>query len=521
MRLLIAFSAALIGAAFLTLVPSQAKDNVLPFQVLILEQRSRNPASAFSQAVLKEAIANGIISSAVIEHGVGSSKPSDATPEQNQSENKKESNGPDFSVGRQVESNQASKEDPPKKPVSSFDKVYPGNTDEQRLIGMMRQTLRDLLTELNKHPDKQLILIMDLDGTVYWHPKHFENTEEFGVADMGTVQLAWFEMFSDFLLKEDTRKQIKLIYNTARFWTSVQTTTFDSGTSGFQAKSVNMDIVEPDSGLMRFLVDKYKVVRLRQYKVLGVPMPDALITGGGTHIQLGIGLKESISQEEISSLNKSLPSWVTEDDCLYVQAEKKLSVDLGMRGYFREYGSIQKFGSVRDSTLEYFNRVVQELNSELSISPIILMTSECTLIQEVCVQNVTVNKGSAARILVDYMLRNQTEGEPKPTLVFAFGDELMDMTFTRPDLEGEVLGKALSGALAKREARIATLGVHSIGTYSETLWTASFLRNIDVIAGANPEAKEATMHRKVRGVGNMGFQSMLQGMVNFINMEVP
>lgn len=172
---------------------------------------------------------------------------------------------------------------------------------------MMVTYLQDQLENIGEVLEKKrirLILVFDLDGTLYLPPANFSEKMK-GQLDeerLFRLQQQWLFDFAGFMLKY--RANLVLIYNTARTYTEDSSITqagyvnpaflFESGESGEVADS-----------LMRFQPHN-ELGYQEQFGVLGIPKPDVFITDYGRYVHLSEAFKQHVDQSRLKKVRQKL-----------------------------------------------------------------------------------------------------------------------------------------------------------------------------------------------------------------------
>lgn len=306
-----------------------------------------------------------------------------------------------------------------------------------------------------------LLLVFDLDDTLFQRSSQFgPEIESFTLSQLKDLQQIWFMQLHDFL--NNNSDSVRLVYNTSRDsislpskhplrqeWCPIHWVTSADGVTR-RMMSFLSQADSADQPGMRFRV--------------GIPIPDALITGTGRLIQVSDELQSSPPSQYW--VNESIRRWLIEDEGKMEEAS----------GYLKYHFTSRQLSSA-PALMTLINKEGFAEKSRTVPVPstfdqaTITLTDAYELEAFFYIQNVSVNKGTSLRILLN---RSRIIDTDKTVIGVVYGDTVTDLSMLRPDLEIKATVPVPVSILAKRNARLETIGVPSdIKLFSRLWWNFS------------------------------------------------
>ena len=389
------------------------------------------------------------------------------------------------------------------------------------------QAISTLLRQKNK---LRLVLAMDIDKTLVWYPGSRSRTEE-EIQQLMKLQQNWLVQFDEFY--RANRNQIILVYNTARSRPVEPGDTkgicYRKGIELSNEIAISLDKTAEREGSTAFL--KVPLNNAPSQHLL-LPLPDALITGAGSYVEVNEGWGSKISNnggktpgDIIQRVNGALAQWRAEDFKDTETAENLLR--------FKE-NNFEKFrGNLQGTYILAIGNDkavpdVAEQRIEMSLAgngktQVITTTYESAKHKKIFLHNNSVNKGSTLRILLNIMSLSRDSDEPEPKVVI-FGDGMTDLPALRPDKEGNALNLVLEGSMEVKNKRLQSLGIDTDSSNLTSNWLASIVPDKKVFfLSNNPVVIEAINHHKVlktQTEGALGLMKVLRTVVEECSEQV-
>ncbi len=388
----------------------------------------------------------------------------------------------------------------------------PSNVAKSDNEAKMKEGMVDVLKKFKRKLDKKLdfkvIIVMDLDDTLYHEP-------EFQLHLWQRVQSAWFGIFDEFL--QENKERIYLIYNTSRLQLSSAEQLVVRNYNDAAARGVSLDVtgLYGSRELVQMMVSDPD--QLARGKMIGIPKADVLITNGGMHIQPRGRVSQMMSNQ--AEVNRQFSQWLSEDQDHYESvsgmAENQLGMNVSKSDSVPSMSMFYPERSSRAIELAQFNSGLKHSVSELVISPVPYKSKGKVLVKKAYAQNVSINKGSGLRVVLHFMHAHL----PSDQLIFLaiFVDHITDLSMLRPDMEAEALGGVRPEALIAREARYGALGIKApkMNDYSRW-WRLSVVAPLHPTL--NPSIKNSAIsaslkHPNVVFSASAGLQGLLSDLV--------
>ncbi len=381
---------------------------------------------------------------------------------------------------------------PPKQNPEAAEKVM------TRLMNEMALVLSRLET-LIKDRGIILLLVFDLDDTLFQRSFQFgSEIEPLSLSQLKELQQIWFMQFHDFL--SNNQDSVYLVYNTSRDSIALPSKHPQREEWGAIRQIRTVDGV--NRRMMSFLSQGEPSSPQGTRFLMGIPIPDALITGTGRFIQTSATLQNSPSSQ--FWVNESIAQWLRGD-----QAKMKEASD-----YLKEhFNSIEKTSAAALKTL--INREGFDDKKQTVLIPSTFDQATVTVTRVpgleafFYIQNVTVNKGTSLRILLN---TSRIMSSDKTVIGVVYGDSVTDLSMLRPDLEIKATVPASTMNLARRNARLEAMGIPSdIGLFSALWWSFSVLPSkVPFYLSHNQKVKSSVQSTKVFEANGKGLLGLLQ-----------
>lgn len=356
-----------------------------------------------------------------------------------------------------------------------------------------------------------LILVFDLDGTLYLYPDAYSAayTRNYSKADLHTLQQQFYSALNGFLLRY--RANLVLIYNTARGST-------DNHESA-DPSEVSLENTQQEADWTGMRLRPHIGYGADAFKALALPQPDALIAGNGLSIQPGVGFGAELNAEDVALINRHLAYYngqaITETDANYLRdyhlIPGTLSKGLNSAGFvYKVICNPEKL-----TRLDFQHFFYQRLRF-VAIVPRVNNACEEVIEKQVYQLSIMVNKGCTLNLLLQLMrpLFSSRGFIGRDVWAFIFGDDLPDVPMLRPDLEILAVSAVPVIPMIKRQSGFLSMGLPNVGTYGEALyWKASIfpagkLERIKKYYGAYVIAKLS--HHRIMSASEPGLVGLLQ-----------
>ena len=395
--------------------------------------------------------------------------------------------------------------------------------ERDRLFDQLIQDMKGELEKLGEYVQSQgvkLVLVFDLDGTLYRSPRNGkeDNTLGLGGELFDVLQQHWFFLLDEFLGKN--KAFFFLIYNTSRPYRILGP--HDSGVAtGREGSSIAINrekttLWGPKGSNQRTLMRFPTNSKHSTLDELGIPRPDALIVGNGAYIQLSTEHKQRLGEAKLKQVNDAIAQWLGSD--------RKAILDAV--GNIIELTRSQKVATTPplDLVWAFVSLWIQSRDldnsrfeskfrlPELYVVATALRCSE-GYIGGVILQNSVVNKGITLRVLLD-LLGPSLLSDGKPLLEVVFGDAVLDLPMLRPDIEIEAVAQLSEFSLLARDTRISfALGVATDRSNLAPIWHHSIVPDVTPFTGfGNPTVTSAIRHSKVLEVRGLALLGLIRGM---------
>ncbi|WP_062268128.1 hypothetical protein [Endozoicomonas arenosclerae] len=387
------------------------------------------------------------------------------------------------------------------------------------LLKAMDDVINGFQVELDKDEELKLIFSFDLDGTLFQLLPEFDGLEDFalqkGLEDLEwnnelliRLQQKWYAKFTGFHHKNKGR--VLLIENTARALTRYdEMGRPELDDSGVQAISLDMTGTHffPESTRNERLKAINFKINERGMGKISIPAPDVLILGSGQVVQLSDELDGSFRRARIG-LNDKLTAWLEEDWRSVSPLLRDVSQSYSLTSAFSSFGLTTRafFPTVEGVT--YLPDSFQWSDSQIVVTPLLV---EKNTLKKIYFSDVTANKGSTLLMVLNMLSGELVKEGKKPSLLFAFGDSLMDMTMLRPDLLIFAIADASEIAEQLRSARFSELGYQPQLSALGVFWVCSVVAHNELILeGQNPRVEGSLDHPRVLYGEGLGLLSLLQ-----------
>ena len=385
--------------------------------------------------------------------------------------------------------------------------------EKDRLIIEQQELLKKQLSEIGELLKKRkikLILVFDLDGTLYIPPKSFQTSlqEKLKGKALHNLQQYWFNELSLFVQR--FRAHVVLIYNTARSWIKLP--------SMYETGWINRDL--------SFMTD-FEAVRQIHFKpfrkngyspsfgLVGLPEPDALIADNGKTIQLSEHLESQVDSGKLQSAREMLLSEYSssydEVSALHASDFTGMYTNLHLSDH-----SIGHMVSVLEGNVspDVFEQHVYQRPRRTAICPRETTSADggSVLAGRSEYYSSVVNKGSALCLLLELLQDMlESDGTARENIwEFVFGDACADLSMIRPDLEVRAFSKIPEAYLIQRNDIFRKLGFHWDYTMPP-YWRQSIVVNKrGLINKHGSHVKESLEHPKVLQQPSPGLPGFMQ-----------
>lgn len=418
-----------------------------------------------------------------------------------------------------------SDKEPPPPPTSA------GKTSENKGADLYMDLIvkfDDMLKKMGdliSRKDIKLILVFDLDSTLYEEPDKlgFKNIGTIDVDSRVELQFRWFLSFASFLREYES--SILLIYNTSRSLLGYGVTTASYGWVDIREPLPRMGEVLtcrlPYGGFSTPPMISFKFFSsdCSSYDGLGIPVPDVIIAETGRTIQWNARHEGVVSVVKVDQIARGLNHWhretMDEIERLYqldFSPKTNLKLSDGMRATFRQLNA----GSGDDRLLA--STVLQQFYSFDRYSVIHLRIKRSCIGNEYVSGNSyyyssIVNKGSTLSLVVDLLLPVlQRDGTPKTNIwEIIAGDDYADLPMLLPKLEAAAFSdKVRPEMLQRRKDEFEKLGQ----TYDYTtapLWKFSLVSSKEYFASRSSRyVNEQLNHPRVIDVHMRGLFGIVE-----------
>lgn len=347
-------------------------------------------------------------------------------------------------------------EDPPEDELSEGEEVI------TEWIGQFHRILAEIGEQLKKKKIK-LILVFDLDGTLYRAPQYHSRNivKVLTPAEILSLQQQWFNELSYFLKK--FTGQVFLVYNTAR---SVVNRLKRSPTlKGWIDPAATYE-KSPDGHRQIQFQPSWQSINLDGLPWMGIPEPDALISDTGRVIYLTGGLQSQIDSGRLAALNEAFNQYhrTAKEEVLKMRHQDfaKLRSQCNIHP-----DSVQHFVHVTGGRMlrrlfeNRFYRSPREtvicpgINKQKDVYGVIDLVSGYSIYF-----SSVVNKGSSLSLLLE-LLQPVLEGDGTPEQNIwevVFGDGCADIPMLRPDLEAQGLSQVPDELMRQRRTAYTPFG---------------------------------------------------------------
>ena len=391
----------------------------------------------------------------------------------------------------------------------------------KRLDQQFQLQLVELGKWLKRYDFVKFIFVSDIDDTLIHKASHFTHPE------IGQYQYLsfWLERRWQYRLQVflDTFPNVLTIYNTARRSVSFNDTELIHFAEEYPP-------LHPPNMRYSSMKRMLKLENGKNRPPVHLPMPDALVTGSGIHIDINPEHK-SRNADALSYINQQLNQWVTADV-------------FPVRAHFYRlkqlFPGIRLDYSIYNKTPE-FNRAYAFLRgvSTLSLNeeqfyrdvysgfPFIVPTAMLKehQVTDVLFSNTCVNKGTGLLLAIQSM---HAAGlfEGKLALMSVLGDQIMDLPMILPEDAANALWPMTGIEKVHTHYRLfQTLGTRSLQEYG-VAWLASVLYNSNhLLRYANPYIQAKIQHPKVIKIPSTsfgfldGFQALVDRLWEFTSNE--
>lgn len=395
----------------------------------------------------------------------------------------------------------------------------PRATEYLRLIREMKETLLELLAVLKEKKVPKLILVKDLDETLFQMSYQLTGIS-LPEPMLKSLQQQWFKDMDEFY--QSNQDRILLIFHTTRSLlppgTSQDVVTGISGTSHL-AINMHTTIQIGSTGNERQML-RFPVMDGHAVQFLGIPRPNVLITGSGSHIQLDDRLLGLVGQGRLEAVNASLLSWRQADFQQVQTMAKELARQFWMNRKQNNEGTVFILNHACTPIIrETFEGRCSRTGSQIAMATI----APCGYLDKAYLLNVTVNKGTTLR-LVNYLLdrqeitnpSNSDPSENAPPIEVIMGDSTPDLSMLRKDLEITAIDASVSpDSIALREQRVGSVFgyVTDLGDLAQW-WFLSIVPDKQRFERlGNETMKAAINHPKIIEAGGQGILSMMKALV--------
>lgn len=393
------------------------------------------------------------------------------------------------------------------------------DTFYEAMVALLKKQLANIGDLLEKNSIK-LILVFDLDGTLYLPPDLFNERikNELTQKQLIELQQQWFTDFSLFIQKY--RANLLLIYNTARYYAE----------DPLKADQYMMSLELPfeaegaDNSLMKFkpcCEHGYS----KSFGWLGIPKPDVFITDYGRRIRFSESLEQEVDEAKLDRTRQILDR---EYSATKQEAEKLVHSDFSKVTW--EYlaasqTAIQLYVNVPAESTQ-LTRV--EFEQALYKKP--RRTAICPGLRKVPAGNrlthsqspyvisgvntyfsSVVNKGSALYLSLELLKSYlHSDGTPREKIwEVVFGDACADLPMIRPDLEVRAFSIIPEEYMKERTKEFREF--HVIQDYKEPpYWKLSVVlskTNLHWLHGSH--VQESLNHEKVAESDASGLPGLL------------
>ena len=378
-----------------------------------------------------------------------------------------------------------------------------------------RLLLRSLSHVLNRHSETNFLLVTDIDRTLVHHFSDFsvEAQEVLGTDGLRLLQQSYFYHLNAFIHQHPN---LLLVYNTAR--PSLPFRFIDIATLNWEDSTLSS--LKPRKRMLSLDVD-----HPGERYTYGIPVPDAIISGGGMHIALHPKHTSRMSsplRDQVEGINETLASWVKKD---FMAVSQNLNTLLHTQGIenWPEFNFHRSFLFLR-----HYNpggrlpwRLFTQHGPLGKRYDFILKTriNKLEQIDNMLVSDTCVNKGTSLRLLTKIMSQGGLFKQ-RITYMISMGDSLPDLPAIRPDKEAEALGELSLYAQQLKASRLhEQLGPvyhhpHHVSWLCSVLFNAKSFQEI-----GNEYIELILKHPRVLKVDSQkhGFLDGLELMLNYIS----
>ena len=382
----------------------------------------------------------------------------------------------------------------------------------------MADALEAIGTLLRQKKKLRLVLAMDIDQTLVWYPNSEIFSEEKRSQHMKQQQ-HWLMQFDEFC--REYKKQIILVYNTTR---SHPVDPDKVGADDYMKDrvrrsnqiAIGFGKATEGEGSTDFLD---VALNNNPSQHIKLPLPDALITGTGSHLEVNERWDSLISNNNegrtpgniIQRVNRSLDDWRSED---LKGTEKAVSVlkDNGFWGF--RYNIQSTYISAITGYSKLLKKAEQLIERHLPMQTQVITTATSRLpgYEKMFLHNNSLNKGTGLRVLLNIMSKSEDPDEPEPKVVI-FGDNMTDLPALRPDQEGYALNWVSPQSMEIKNNRLQSLDLGIGNNDLAPNWLASIVPSKAVFTRSRNRWVDGMIkHRKVFEAPSEGVLGLMESL---------
>lgn len=310
----------------------------------------------------------------------------------------------------------------------------------QQLVEEMKNTLDGLEQLLKEQTDKKkLVIVSDLDDSLLFNPDALDKELIPDPDTAFSIQQTWFTQLEQFYTRNSDRTF--LVYNTSRSIPPKENPFLKSDKDYLYSVSLN-DVKRVNSHPMVRFVQKHA-----RDEHFGLPNPGLLICNHGSYLQAVE--PPSIEPSFLDSTNRLLYEWYLSDlqnlrllatqTALHTQLIAKTTS--GENFYYFKVG--ETLPAFQPEPFSLYN------HRHIAVTPVV----RNGMLNTVYLQDVTLNKGTALRIGIQWLVET---GKliPGKFLVVIIGDSHLDLSMLRPEHEIEAVAPVSPADIFLRESRV-------------------------------------------------------------------